>query len=131
MVLNSYIIPYCRPNKDGSINYKFRHYNIINEIKFPCSASITILNDEVLRGSFDHNHEPLSEVFIRSKIAQYEEKVLAETRRQPLSQIHSEVQSKLVKELTLNQLEEETEKILDEIAEVFPDFQNGKSGLNK
>ena len=57
--------------------------------------------------------------------------MLASTSRQPLAQIHSEVQSKLVKELTLDQHEEEKEKILEEIANVFPEFQNVKSGLNK
>ena len=36
LVFNSYIIPYCRPNKDGSINYQCRHHNIINEVKVPC-----------------------------------------------------------------------------------------------
>jgi hypothetical protein len=62
----------------------------------PCPASIKIPNNEIVRGVIIHRHEILSEVFIKSKIAKYEEKVLATITRQPLSQIHSEVQSKLV-----------------------------------
>ena len=27
LVYDNYIIPYCRPNKDGSINYKCRHHD--------------------------------------------------------------------------------------------------------
>jgi hypothetical protein len=43
----------------------------------PCAGSITILNNEIVRSVFDHNHEKLSDVLIKSKIAQYEEKILA------------------------------------------------------
>ena len=104
LVYDNYIIPYCRPNKDGSINYKCRHHKIIDDDKVPCPASITILKNKIVRGVFDHNHEKLSDIVIKSKIAQYEEKLLAQTTRQPLSQIHTKVQSKLVQELTEGQL---------------------------
>ena len=77
LVYDNYIIPYCRPNKDGSINYKCRHHKIIDDDKVPCPASITILKNKIVRGVFDHNHEKLSDIVIKSKIAQYEEKLLA------------------------------------------------------
>ena len=95
------------------------------------NCAIIILNNEIVRVDFDHNQEKLSDVIIKSKIAQYEEKILTQTTRQPLSQIHTEVQSKLVQELTEGQLEEETERILDEVSEAFPDFDAVRSGLAK
>jgi len=128
LVYDSYIIPFCRNNKDDSVNYKCRHRNDKNE---PCPASFTVYENQIIRGVYNHHHKKLSEVVIQSKIAQYEEKILASTTRQPLAQIHSEIQSKLVKELTVDQQEEETERILDEIAEVFPEFDEVKSGLRK
>ena len=73
LVYDNYIKPYCRSNKDGSINYKCRHHKLIGDISVPCPASITILNNEIVRGVFDHNHEKLSDVIIKSsKIAKYE-----------------------------------------------------------
>jgi hypothetical protein len=62
------------------------------------NCALTIFNNEIVRGVFDHNHEKLSDVIIKSKIAQYEEKILAQTTKQPLSQIHSEIQSKFVQD---------------------------------
>jgi hypothetical protein len=75
------------------------------------NCAIIILNNEIVRVVFDHNQEKLSDVIIKSKIAQYEEKILTQTTRQPLSQIYSEMQSKLVQDLTESKQEEETERI--------------------
>ena len=87
LVCNSYIIPYCRQNKDGSINYKCRHHEINTNKPFP--ALITILNGKIVRGMFEHSHDALSSVVIKSKIALTEEKSLAASTRTPLAQIHS------------------------------------------
>ena len=36
LVYDNFIITYCRPNKDGSINYKCRHHKLIGDINVPC-----------------------------------------------------------------------------------------------
>ena len=66
MVFNSYIIPYWRVNKDSSINYKCRHHSTAGELKVLCCASVTVLNEKIVRGLFEHNHSSLSDVIIKA-----------------------------------------------------------------
>ena len=57
LLFDGYIMPLIRSNKDCSKNYKCRQHstNNFNE-RVPCSASITILNDLIIRGVLEHNH---------------------------------------------------------------------------
>ncbi len=121
------VIPKLRTNPSGSINYKCRHRN---EKNLPCPASITILNGEVVRGVFDHNHKPLSNVEFAAIETTQGIKELAATTRIPLQQIYSEEQGKLVNELSKTIIEERS-SILEEVAQSYPDFLNMKSGLAK
>ena len=132
---NSYILPFLRKNKDESHNYKCRH-RVLNEfnISVPCPASTTLLNNKIIRSNRNHNHAPLSNVAIQSKKALINEKELAATSRRPLNQIHSEVHSKLVNELTkgIDKTNiSELDDVLNEVSQVFPDYINVKSGLAK
>ena len=132
LLFDGYIMPLIRSNKDCSKNYKCRQHstNNFNE-RVPCSASITILNDLIIRGVLEHNHPPLSLVAIESKKAKSKEKELAATTRIPLQQIHSQIHSQLVKELTNESSDAQKKEVLDEVAKVFPDFLNVKSCLSK
>jgi hypothetical protein len=67
--------------------------------KLPCPASLTISNEEVVRGVFDHNHKPLSNVECAAIETTRRIKELAATSRKPLQQIYSEEQGKLVQKL--------------------------------
>ena len=134
LLVNNYILKYVRPNQDKSHYYKCRHSIVIENHKVNCPASATIRDGIMLRYSSDHNHPAVSQVCLEVLKSKRKEKELAATSREPLSQIHSEVQSELVNTLTKDIDKTniaEVDAVLDEVAREFPDYLNVKSGLGK
>lgn len=115
-------------NGDGSVYYKCRYRN---ENSIECSASLTILDGEIIRSKLTHNHSEPTEIEVKAENFIRKLNDFAATSRSEYGPFFTYEYGQLVQELCKDKDEKKKEEILEVLSKIVPDLDGHRSRLNK